>query len=173
MEERDWLLISESHRPNMITSSQFGTIGTTTNPISKGSGQDSSGSSAAADREFQIVIHAKQGLGLSLVSRDPYEELLYAHMSNVVVDYQSTRSHQILDGSVQVESPHCKKVITLLLTFFSSALQNIQIDNQIPDCMCPTILYLSPSNKNDEKRHLPAVHFTADRAKNPNSVPGK
>lgn len=102
MEERDWLLINESHRPNMITSNQFGTISTTTNPIASRSSTGES-SSPDSNREFQIVIHAKQGLGLSLVSREPSEEILYAHLSNVVVDYQSTKSHQILDGSVQVK----------------------------------------------------------------------
>ena len=110
MEERDWLLINESHRPNMITSNQFGTIGTMTNPIAttKNSGINNGANKpdgqGQGDREFQIVIHAKQGLGVSLVSRDPSEELLYAHMSNLVVDYHGTKSHQILDGSVQVNN---------------------------------------------------------------------
>ncbi len=53
------------------------------------------------DREFQIVILAKAGIGLSLVSKDPPEELLYAFMSNVVVDYQISSTQCILDGSVQ------------------------------------------------------------------------
>lgn len=52
-------------------------------------------------RELQVVVQAKQGLGLSLVSRDPHEELLYAFMSNVVVDYQTSPLQQILDGSIQ------------------------------------------------------------------------
>ena len=73
--------------------------------------------------------------------RDPPEELLYAFFSNVVVDYQSSALQKILDGSIQ----------------------NIQIDNQLHEAQCPIILYLSPSNKNDEHRHLPAVHFTANK----------
>ncbi len=46
-------------------------------------------SGGGGEREFQIVILAKAGIGLSLVSKDPHpEELLYAFLSNVVVDYQ-------------------------------------------------------------------------------------
>jgi hypothetical protein len=37
---------------------------------------------------------AKGGIGLSLVSRNPAEELLYAFMSFVVVDYQSSSTHR-------------------------------------------------------------------------------
>jgi len=59
----------------------------------------------------------------------------------VVVDYQSSARHTLLDGSIQ----------------------NVQVDNQLHEAQSPTVLYLSPSSKNDEHRHLPAIHFTANR----------
>ena len=51
--------------------------------------------------ELQIVLVMKGGLGLSLVSRDPAEELVYICLSNIVIDYQSLPTAQLLDGSVQ------------------------------------------------------------------------
>ena len=82
------------------------------------------------DKEFQFVMVIKSGIGLSLVNRDPAEELLYAFFSNVVIDYQSSRLQKILDGSIQ----------------------NIQIDNQLSNCQVPVVLFLSPSNKSDDHR---------------------
>jgi hypothetical protein len=132
LEERDWLLINEDKRPSVITSGMDNRRAADRAANTEG------------EREFQIVVVAKAGIGLSLVTRDPAEELLYAFFSNVVVDYQSSSLQKILDGSIQ----------------------NIQIDNQLSDCQCPTILYLSPANKNDEHRHMPAVHFTGARFTN-------
>ena len=37
---------------------------------------------------------AKGGIGLSLVSKNPSEELMYTFMSFVVVDYQSSSTHR-------------------------------------------------------------------------------
>ncbi len=64
------------------------------------------------------------------MSRDPPEELVYAFMSNVVVDYETSALQKTLDGSVQ----------------------NIQIDSQLVDAHSPIVMYLSPSSKTDEQR---------------------
>ena len=90
LEERDWLLINEDKRPSVITSGMDGRSSTV----------DRS-DSTSGEREFQIVVLAKSGIGLSLVNRDPAEELLYAFMSNVVLDYQSSPTQKVLDGSIQ------------------------------------------------------------------------
>ena len=66
--------------------------------------------------ELQIVLVMKGGLGLSLVSRDPAEELVYICLSNIVIDYQSLPTAQLLDGSVQsfqVDSQVQKQFIDL------------------------------------------------------------
>ena len=89
LEERDWLLINEDKRPSVITSGMDGRSSTVDR------------SEAQGEREFQIVVLAKSGIGLSLVNRDPAEELLYAFMSNVVLDYQSSPTQKVLDGSIQ------------------------------------------------------------------------
>jgi hypothetical protein len=91
LEERDWLLVNEDKRPSVITSS----------PSENPDASRHRSAQASPDREFQIVILARAGIGVSLVSSDPPEELLYAFMSNVVVDYQSSTLHKLLDGSIQ------------------------------------------------------------------------
>jgi len=96
-----------------------------------------------SQREVQIIVTAKGGIGVSLVSLEPPEELLYAFMSNVMIDYQDTNDQTTLDGSVQ----------------------NMQIDNQLGFAQYPAILYLSPATRYDEYRHLPAVTFTVHRMK--------
>ena len=89
LEERDWLLINEDKRPSVITSGM------------DGRSSEVDRSETQGEREFQIVILAKSGIGLSMVNRDPAEELLYAFMSNVVLDYQSSPTQKVLDGSIQ------------------------------------------------------------------------
>ena len=91
LEERDWLLINEDKRPSVITSGMDGSRSSVV----------ADGSDTQGEREFQIVVLAKSGIGLSLVNRDPAEELLYAFMSNVVLDYQSSPTQKVLDGSIQ------------------------------------------------------------------------
>lgn len=93
--------------------------------------------------DLQVTFNAKGGVGISLVCRDPPEELLYAFLSNVVIDYQNSGDQTTLDGSVQ----------------------NIQVDNQMSDSQYPTLLYLSPATRHDEYRHLPAVTFAVHRMK--------
>ena len=96
------------------------------------------------ETEFQLIASIKSGIGLSLVSREPAEELVYLFMSNVLVEYQTSSKQTVLDGSVQ----------------------NIQIDNQLFDSQTPIVLFVSPSNKNDDYRHMPAIHFASCNSKN-------
>ena len=74
------------------------------------------------EREFQIVVLAKSGIGLSMVNRDPAEELLYAFMSNVVLDYQSSSTQKVLDGSIQNIQVRIKSMNHVLLTFVTKLL---------------------------------------------------
>lgn len=129
LEERDWHQIQQDKRPTMVV------------PGSLLPRKDSR-PEGSRGREFQLVIEAKHGVGLSLVCRNPSEELLYVFMTNVVVNYQSSAIQTVLDGSVQ----------------------HIQIDNQMHNAQIPIVLYLSPMNKNDDHRHMPAIHFTSDKS---------
>ena len=86
LEERDWLLINESKRPHLIAAPQC------ENSIEDRIAAPSR--HAPTENEFQVVLMAKGGIGLSLVSRNPAEELMYTFMSFVVVDYQSSATHR-------------------------------------------------------------------------------
>ena len=87
LEERDWQLINESKRPHLIAV-----------PHGENSVEDRVTSralnKAPTENEFQVVLMAKGGIGLSLVSRNPSEELMYTFMSFVVIDYQSSSTHR-------------------------------------------------------------------------------
>ena len=43
------------------------------------------------------------------------------------------------------------------------SIQNIQVDSQLAYSQSPVILYLSPTSKSDESRHMPAIHFTSHK----------
>jgi vacuolar protein sorting-associated protein 13D len=111
--------------------------------------QDAGGYSRAAQtgpgghEEIQLLLMLKGGMGISLVSNREVagEELLYISLTNILLDYQSLPSTQLLDGSVQ----------------------SIQVDAQTPDAQLPVVLYLSPTTKSDDGRHLPAIHFGISR----------
>lgn len=134
MEEKDWTLINEDRRPQLVTADSIEAAGS-----SKTGKMDHH---RQHEQELQVILMAKSGIGLSLVSRDPPEELLYAFMSNVVIDYQKSAQTTMLDGSVQ----------------------NFQIDNQLPDAQSPIVMFLSPATRSDEYRHMPAVSFTVNHA---------
>jgi hypothetical protein len=80
-------LINESKRPHLIAA-----------PHGENSVEDrvaaTARNKASTENEFQVVLMAKGGIGLSLVSRNPAEELMYTFMSFVVIDYQSSSTHK-------------------------------------------------------------------------------
>ena len=94
------MLINEDKRPNLITNQEEPTslTGEVKGDVGRGgmsqdqtwtdpTAQKTEGSTTNND-EFQLTCFAKGGIGLSLVTRDPPEEILYMFMSNVVIDYQ-------------------------------------------------------------------------------------
>ena len=110
---------------------------------SGGGGPASRINSNSGHDELQLLLGLKGGLGISLVSnRDVVgEELLYISLTNILLEYQSLPLGQLLDGSVQT----------------------VQVDAQTPDAQMPVVLYLSPTTKSDDGRHLPAIHFGISR----------
>ena len=149
LEEKDWNLINEAKRPNLITMDAHDFSYNdyeSYHDLTKSSKtlNNSEGSKNSNESEFQLIASIKSGIGLSLVSREPAEELLYLFMSNVLVEYQTSSRQTVLDGSIQ----------------------NIQIDNQLFDAQTPIVMFVSPSNKNDEYRHMPAIHFASCKSNN-------
>ena len=103
-EEPDWL---ESKRPWIVT-----------NEGRAGKSKESSSIKQKLD-ELQMVLVLKGGVGLSLVSREPMEELVYICLTNIVIDYQSLPTAQLLDGSVQSFQVCflCQTLLTVLQVF--------------------------------------------------------
>lgn len=96
-------MINPEMRPSVIGSG---------NVFEHGDSQGSFGTSSSAsnpDLDFQLTIHAQNGIGVSVVNKEPDEELVYAFMTDVLIEYQKNALHQVLDGSIR----------------------NIQIDNQV------------------------------------------
>ena len=93
LEEKDWMLINEDKRPNLITNQD---------ESHKPEAVPAAASKpfASNNDEFQLICFAKSGIGLSLVSREPPEEILYLFMANVVIDYQVRLALRLLRGKV-------------------------------------------------------------------------
>lgn len=89
---------------------------------------------------LHIYSHLSGGFGISLINHLS-EELIYIYLQNIMVEYNRTYDGHSIDGSIQ----------------------NIQVDNQLRDAERPTLLFVTPPSKKDQQRHLPAVHFTANK----------
>ncbi|KAK7078970.1 Vacuolar protein sorting-associated protein 13D [Halocaridina rubra] len=94
-------------------------------------------------QEVQIQLKIKGGIGISVIQRSSPEELIYIRLSDIIFDYQSTLLHRTVDCSIK----------------------DIQVDNQLLTAQCPVVLYVTPQNKSDDTRYLPAIYFFAHQLK--------
>nr|CAD7460843.1 unnamed protein product [Timema tahoe] len=126
MEDRDWGNLSTSLRPPLVQE------GTMRAPASKG-------------RELQVRVDLPCGVGVSLVSQRPPEELLFLHLTGIMAEYVSTSVVETLSISVQ----------------------HVQCDNQLFEAQCPVVMYVTPpsvkSTKDMQPRVLPAISLSAER----------
>ncbi|XP_062546775.1 intermembrane lipid transfer protein Vps13D [Armigeres subalbatus] len=78
--------------------------------------------------EYNVILTLKRGVGLSLISNQPCEELAYATLENIKMHLISTPSEVSLDFSVG----------------------DMQIDNQLFETSCPIMLYTISSTSNND-----------------------
>jgi vacuolar protein sorting-associated protein 13D len=101
--------------------------------------------------ELQVKLDLPGGLGISLVSSKPAEELLFAHLTGINMELISTGSQQKLNLVVR----------------------NIQCDNQLFEAQCPVVVHVTPpsarSKDADSQRILPVLTITTERVPNLNS----
>ncbi|XP_077532737.1 vacuolar protein sorting 13D isoform X2 [Haemaphysalis longicornis] len=90
--------------------------------------------------DLELNVHLVGGLGVSVINHLG-EELVYAVLQNIRVNFQQSPSSQILDASVE----------------------NVQVDNQLHGAERPVALYVTPLHERDRQRHLPAIVVTAER----------
>lgn len=123
LEERDWSHIAVSHRPTQINSD----------------------AEKINSRELELKISLTTGLGLSIVSRRPVEELLFIRMAGISLELVQTPINTTLDLS----------------------MKDIQIDNQLFEAQCTSVLYVTRPTR-AENEHRPAIHVVAEKLKSKN-----
>ncbi|XP_044592109.1 vacuolar protein sorting-associated protein 13D isoform X2 [Cotesia glomerata] len=123
LEERDWSHIAVAQRPTQLEADR-------------------------TSSEFQLTVSLPSGLGLSVVSRRPVEELLFARIAGI--------SFELLQ--VPLNS-------TLNLT-----ISDLQIDNQLFEAQCTSVLYISRSSR-PESAERPAIEISLEKlpSKNQNA----
>lgn len=91
------------------------------------------------------------GLGVSLISSRPAEELMFAQLTGINMELESTGSQQKLNLLVK----------------------DIQCDNQLFEAQCPVVMYVTPpsarSKDTEAQRTLPVIRITAERVPSLNS----
>lgn len=119
------------------------TLGNTRGMLEKSNGENPTNVG-----EFHIKMKLYKGLGLSIVSRQPKEELMFMTLENINLECIATPAVRSLDLSVD----------------------DVQIDNQLLESPCPVLLYTNKSNPNDspERFRLPAIQLTAKMLPSPN-----
>ncbi|XP_043601959.1 vacuolar protein sorting-associated protein 13D isoform X2 [Bombus pyrosoma] len=123
LEERDWSHIAISHRPTQINSD----------------------AEKVNTKELELKVNLTAGLGLSIVSRRPVEELLFARLAGISLELVQTPINTTLDLS----------------------MEDIQIDNQLFEAQCTSVLYVTRSTR-VESEHRPAIHIVAEKLKSKN-----
>ena len=98
-------------------------------------------SDAARSNEMKMEMHFKAGMGFSIVSHSPPEELAYCRLSNISLELITG------DGMLNVDA----------------SVQSIQIDNSLQDPHCPVVVYVSPASNLEDSRSLPALRLTVHR----------
>lgn len=97
--------------------------------------------------EYHINLNLVKGIGVSLVSRRPYEELAYVSFEDIQTEIINTPVIKSLDLSVR----------------------DVQIDNQLLETSCPVFLY-TIKNSSDAlvEEKLPALQFNMKVLSSPN-----
>ncbi|XP_024892812.1 vacuolar protein sorting-associated protein 13D isoform X2 [Temnothorax curvispinosus] len=123
LEERDWSHIAVSHRPTQVNAD-----------IKK---LDSS--------ELNLELNLPAGLGLSIVSQRPVEELLFARLAAISLDLVQTPLNTTLDLSVA----------------------DVQIDNQLFEAQCTSVLFVTRSSRTEDE-YRPALHLAVEKLQSKN-----
>lgn len=123
LEERDWSHIAVSHRPTQINAD-----------IKK-----------LNSSELKLKLNLPAGLGLSIVSQRPVEELLFARLAEISLDLVQTPVNTTLDLSVA----------------------DVQIDNQLFEAQCTSVLFVTRSSHTEDE-HRPALHLAMEKLQSKN-----
>ncbi|KAL0131079.1 hypothetical protein PUN28_002577 [Cardiocondyla obscurior] len=123
LEERDWSHIANSHRVTQVDTD-----------IEK---MDSN--------ELKLELNLPAGLGLSIVSQRPVEELLFARLAAISLNLVQTSLNITLDLKVA----------------------DVQIDNQLFEAQCTSVLFVTRLFRTEDENR-PALHLAVERLKSKN-----
>ncbi|XP_034247458.1 vacuolar protein sorting-associated protein 13D isoform X2 [Thrips palmi] len=130
LEERDWAHISATQRPSLI--------------------HNDLGQSSPNERvDINICLFLERGLGISVVSRQPPEELVFIRLVGIALELQLGSDSQKVSVSVE----------------------DIQVDNQLYNAQCPVLLYVNPTTSKrggSLEAPQPAIVLAAERLTSPN-----
>uniref|UniRef100_A0AAG5DF63 UBA domain-containing protein n=1 Tax=Anopheles atroparvus TaxID=41427 RepID=A0AAG5DF63_ANOAO len=98
--------------------------------------------------EYHVQLKLRKGIGLSLISNQPCEELAYVTLENIHMEYIRTPAVNSLDFSVG----------------------DMQIDNQLFETSCPTLLYTIAGGGTTTAGTLPAQRGSSGDATSPSSL---
>lgn len=91
-----------------------------------------------------------RGVGVSIVSRQPPEELVYVRLVGIALELQLGSDSQRI----------------------SARVDDIQVDNQLYNSQCPVLLYVNPMTSKregtSEMQPQPAIVVAAERVTSPN-----
>ncbi|XP_066594830.1 intermembrane lipid transfer protein Vps13D isoform X2 [Prorops nasuta] len=123
LEERDWSHIAVTHRP----------------------AQPNAGTEDFNSKELQLNVNLPAGLGLSIVTRNPAEELLFSRLAGISLDVTQTPISTTVDLSID----------------------DVQIDNQSFEAQCTSVLYVTRQSR-AETTYRPAIHVAAEKLQSKN-----
>lgn len=95
--------------------------------------------------ELDLKVDLPAGLGLSIVSQRPVEELLFARLAGIFLDLVQTPFSTTLDLSVA----------------------DVQIDNQLFEAQCTSVLFVSRLYRTEDE-FRPALHVAAEKLQSKN-----
>lgn len=93
------------------------------------------------------------GIGLSLISRKPAEELIFARLFGIRMNYIQNYSRECIEVTVK----------------------DVQVDNQLFEAQCDVFLYVMPSTRNTdpEEMYRPALQLSCERILHSLSISSK
>lgn len=96
--------------------------------------------------ELHVKLEVTKGIGLSVVSKQPQEEIAFVTLENISMEGIATHSVRSLDLSVG----------------------DIQIDNQLFETQCPVALFTTKNFESPNRQRLPALHLNIKLLPSPN-----
>lgn len=96
--------------------------------------------------ELHVNLNLLKGIGVSIISRQPHDELAFMTLEHIVLEAIATRHVRTLDFSVG----------------------DIQIDNHLFDTPCPVMLFTT-RNTDSNQQNLSALHLNIKLLPSPNA----